>query len=98
MFLREEKKKKKNLAALEKLFNDEFKTEKFEDKQDKEFTNCTIRLEDYVPETEVLTLACRHTFHYIYLKDWLWRVLMNPKCPNCNDNIVHLPEDESSSE
>jgi hypothetical protein len=96
MFLREEKKKQKNLAALDKLFSEELKTQKYSEKEDKEFTNCTICLEDYAADSEVITLACRHTFHYSCLKDWLLRVLLHPRCPNCNDNLIDLPEESSS--
>jgi len=96
MFLREEKKKQKNLAALDKLFQEEIKTEKFQDKIDKEFTNCTICLEDYIPDADVVTLTCKHTFHHTCMKDWLLRVLLHPKCPNCNYNILNLPEEDSS--
>lgn len=97
LFLREEKKRQKNLNALEKLFNEDLKKQKFCEKEDKEFTNCTICLEDYVSDSEIITLACKHTFHYICLRNWLLRVLLHPKCPNCNDNLLHLPEGESSS-
>jgi len=96
-FIREEKKRQKNLAALDKLLNEQLKTEKFCDKEDKEFTNCTICLEDYVPDAEVIALVCRHTFHFICLKDWLLRALLHPKCPNCNDILLDL-QHESSSE
>jgi hypothetical protein len=96
MFLREEKKKQKSLAALDKLFNEELKIQKFYEKEDKEFTNCTICLEDYVSDSEIITLSCKHTFHYTCLKDWIFRVLLHPKCPNCNANLINLQEEDSS--
>jgi len=98
VILREEKKKKKNTEALEKLFNDELKTEFYKDKADKEFTKCTICLDDYSSDSEVITLMCKHTFHYTCMRDWLSRIILHPKCPNCNDNILNLPEESSESD
>lgn len=102
LFLREEKKKKKNLMALEKLFSEDLKSKKFSENSKTEYCgNCTICLEDFTLESEVITLSCRHTFHLTCLKNWLSQILLNPKCPNCNDNILHILEesnDDSSSE
>lgn len=98
IFLREEKKKKKNLIALEKLFSDDLKSTKFNmtDNQHVDICgNCTICLEDFISDTEIITLSCKHSFHLCCLKNWLLTVILNPKCPNCNDNILDQSEESS---
>ena len=100
-FIREENRKQKNSLALDKLFSEELLIEKFSKKTNEICTNCTICLEDFQEETEVVSLVCKHTFHFSCLRNWLDRILLQPKCPNCNCNI--LPDeknesDESSSE
>jgi hypothetical protein len=89
IFIREENMKKRNQEALDKLFLDETKKEKFEQKTEKEFcANCTICMEDFFPDSDVFTLTCRHAFHPICLKNWLSKILLFPKCPNCNKKIL----------
>jgi hypothetical protein len=100
LFIREENMKKRNQEALDKLFLDENRKEKFEQKIEKEFcANCTICMEDYFPDSDVFTLNCRHTFHPNCLKNWLSNILLYPKCPNCNKKILEseMGENEEDS-
>ena len=51
-------------------------------------TNCTICLEDYKNNSEVIYLFCKHIFHFKCLKNWLDKNILMPKCPNCNYNVL----------
>ena len=50
---------------------------------------CTICMEDFVENSSsVLTTKCGHTFHYKCFKNWTYKNIICPKCPNCNYLIL----------
>ena len=50
---------------------------------------CTICLEEIkVDISKVSITPCKHVFHFDCLSNWLTNNLLNPKCPNCNLNLV----------
>ena len=60
--------------------------------------NCTICMEDFVDNSSsVLTTKCGHTFHYKCFKNWTYKNIICPKCPNCNYLILG-PESEINLE
>ena len=55
---------------------------------------CTICIEEFKEgKSKVSFTPCQHDFHYKCLKDWLMKNVLNPKCPNCNYNL--LKEDKN---
>jgi hypothetical protein len=99
IFRREEIKRIRNQEALNKIFKDQTKIEKFNKKAEQDFcSNCTICMEDFLPDSDVLTLTCRHAFHPNCLKNWLSIILLNPKCPNCNNKILDYESEESDED
>ena len=55
---------------------------------------CTICIEEFKEgKSKVSFTPCQHVFHYKCLKDWLMKNVLNPKCPNCNYNL--LKEDKN---
>ena len=51
--------------------------------------NCTICMEDFIDNSStVLTTKCGHTFHYKCFKNWTYKNIICPKCPNCNYLIL----------
>jgi hypothetical protein len=57
-------------------------------------TVCTICIEEFiVGKSKVCVTPCQHVFHFKCLKEWLMNNVLNPKCPNCNFNL--LPEDKN---
>lgn len=52
--------------------------------------NCTICLDEYNEESEVVKTECGHVFHYKCLESWLFSNIMNVKCPNCNYYFLEM--------
>ena len=59
------------------------------DKDGNPCTVCTICIEEFkVDKSKVSITPCQHIFHYECLRDWLMKNVLNPKCPNCNYNLL----------
>ena len=55
----------------------------------KDGTNCTICIEKFKNnKSKVSITSCGHIFHYKCLSNWLTKNVVNPKCPNCNHNLL----------
>lgn len=47
--------------------------------------NCTICMDDFIDNKSIVsTTKCGHTFHQNCLKNWIYKNIICPKCPNCN--------------
>lgn len=61
--------------------------------------SCSICLDEFVPESQLYTIPCKHLFHKACIEDW---VAENYKCPVCRGEIakykVDLEEDEEPFE
>jgi hypothetical protein len=61
--------------------------------------SCSICLDEFVPESQLYTIPCKHLFHTDCLKDW---VAENYKCPVCRCEIakykVDLEDEEDEEE
>ena len=52
---------------------------------------CTICYEDFELYISVVSITpCQHIFHYRCLNNWLNKNIMNPKCPNCNLDLMSV--------
>jgi hypothetical protein len=52
---------------------------------------CTICYEDFELYLSVVSITpCQHIFHYRCLNNWLNKNIMNPKCPNCNLDLMSV--------
>jgi hypothetical protein len=49
---------------------------------------CTICLENFIENTEVVKLECKHLYHFTCLSDYLTKNPQKTKCPNCNNSIT----------
>jgi hypothetical protein len=55
----------------------------------KDGNTCTICIEDFKDkQSRVSITPCQHIFHYKCLSNWLINNSINPKCPNCNYNLL----------
>jgi hypothetical protein len=79
---------KMNKEILDKIIASDLKPNKYSDDLNKYLNNCTICLEDFTESSDVVVIQCKHIFHLECLKDWLLKNLLNPKCPNCNYNVL----------
>ena len=53
--------------------------------------NCTICLEDFKDGSSIIvTTKCKHSFHFKCFKDWVYKNLLFPRCPNCNSPILNI--------
>ena len=60
----------------------------------KDGNTCTICIEDFKEnKSRVSVTQCKHVFHYQCLSNWLSKNVMNPKCPNCNYNLIQDVKD-----
>lgn len=50
---------------------------------------CSICMERYLPNSEVYSMPCRHTFHFDCIETWL---LKNPSCPMCRYKLPPILE------
>ena len=56
---------------------------------EKEASTCTICIEKFKEKKSKVSITpCKHIFHYKCLSNWLIKNVINPKCPNCNYNLV----------
>ena len=60
----------------------------------KDGNTCTICIEDFKEKVSKVSITpCKHVFHYQCLSNWLVKNVMNPKCPNCNYNLIQNIKD-----
>ena len=60
-------------------------------------TVCTICIEEFkIGKSKVSVTPCHHIFHFKCLSNWLNKNVLNPKCPNCNHNLLQELNNECS--
>ena len=80
---------KKKLIVLFKTILSARKYEKTHNKID--CPRCTICYEDFEVYNSVVSITpCQHIFHYKCLNNWLNQNMLNPKCPNCNFDLMTI--------
>jgi hypothetical protein len=81
--------KKKNKEILERMLLDELKPVAYREVLNEYNSSCTICIEGFsINQVDVTILNCKHIFHHSCLKDWLYKNIINTKCPNCNYNVI----------
>ena len=58
---------------------------------------CSICLTEFKKKSKVSITSCKHVFHYKCIYDWLYKNIRNPKCPNCNHEILNDDEDNNKN-
>lgn len=83
-----------NKEILDKMFiNNIYKINNDESSANSKLKNkCTICLEQLTNIHQALDIVklpyCKHLFHLSCIKIWTYNSILNPKCPNCNDQIL----------
>jgi hypothetical protein len=95
---RDDEMKRINKSILDSLYETELKPIPYT-LQLNEFgmPKCTVCLEDFQERALVVKLKCKHLFHAFCLQDWLDKILLAPKCPNCNDLILQHQKDDNDA-
>lgn len=88
MIEREKKKREKFKKALKELFEGELRPGKYDEVKNEYHTDCTICIENFESSSIVVTLLCKHIFHFDCIKDWIKKQKGDLKCPNCNIKII----------
>ncbi len=83
---------KVNKEKIDNLFKDELKPKIFNKlNTSNNCFNCTICLEDFKDgKSLVLDTKCQHRFHFKCFKNWVYKNILIPKCPNCNLPILDV--------
>jgi hypothetical protein len=81
-----------NLKKIDLLFRNEFSPERYSQQKEKYGKSCSICLNNFRYGNQVTKTFCGHLFHYKCIKNWLVTNVMNPKCPNCNSNVLEVSE------
>lgn len=80
--------KTSNNIKIAEMIKKELRPVKYRESLNEHKNACTICLEEFLPESEVTLIYCKDIFHHVCLKDWLYKNLLHPKCPNCNYLII----------
>ena len=59
---------------------------------------CSICLENFNKKSKVAITTCKHVFHYKCIREWAFKNILCPKCPNCNHEILKEKEDNNMNE
>ena len=84
-----------NKLKIKFALKNSLKPKKFQKQYgEKDGNTCTICIEDFKEnKSRVSITQCKHVFHYQCLSNWLVKNVMNPKCPNCNYNLIQDVKD-----
>ena len=97
-FEESEKIEKTNRLKLDELFSKQMAEHTYKSEYNKYGGGCSICLEDFKKKSKVSKTPCNHIFHIKCIKDWLYNNIKNPKCPNCNKEVVSEEKDEKIDE
>ena len=77
-----------NRLKLDELFTKQMAEHTYKSEYNKYGGGCSICLEDFKKKSKVSKTPCNHVFHHKCIKDWLQKNAKNPKCPNCNKEVI----------
>ena len=76
--------KEQRLLLIKSFITNNFNPIKFNSDLATISSNCTICLDEYNSQSDVVKTECGHVFHFKCIENWLYTNIMNVKCPNCN--------------
>ena len=77
-----------NKEKLDRLFQTKMAEHLYKSEYNQYGGGCSICLENFKKKSKVSMTPCSHVFHYNCIKDWLFKNAKNPKCPNCNKEVL----------
>ena len=82
-----------NKEKLDRLFRTKMVEHLYKKEYNEFGGGCSICLAEFKKKSKVSITSCKHVFHYKCIHDWLYKNIRNPKCPNCNNEILNDDED-----
>ena len=77
-----------NKEKLDQLFSTKMAEHLYKSEYNQYGGGCSICLENFKKKSKVSMTPCKHVFHFNCIKDWLYKNAKNPKCPNCNKEVL----------
>ena len=85
-----------NKEKLDQLFNTTMAQHLYKKEYNEFGGGCSICLAEFKKKSKVSITSCKHVFHYNCIHDWLYKNIRNPKCPNCNHEILNDEEENNN--
>ena len=94
--IEKEKKIENNKKILNKLLENELKAKIYtKDLAINDCESCSICIENFeCGKSEISITPCKHIFHFSCIQKWILDNVLNPKCPNCNFNLLESQTEE----
>lgn len=89
--------KRKNTKKLNKLFETKLAEHPYKKEYNQYGGGCSICLENFNKKSKVSITSCSHVFHYKCIYEWLFKNILCPKCPNCNNEILNDPKNNEDN-
>ena len=86
-----------NKEILDKLFKGQMAQHLYKKEYNEYGGGCSICLEEFNKNSKVSITSCKHVFHYDCIYDWLHKIIKNPKCPNCNHEILNDVDENNTN-
>ena len=83
-----------NRQKLEQMFRTELRPKYYQrNNATNDCYKCTICMENFIEgQSVIVTTRCNHSFHQNCFKNWAYKNILSPKCPNCNYFILGQPD------
>ena len=89
--------KKQNTEKLNKLFETILVEHPYKKEYNQYGGGCSICLENFNKKSKVSITPCSHVFHYKCIHEWLFKNILCPKCPNCNNEVLNEQENKNNN-
>ena len=80
--------KRENTEKLNYLFETKLSEHIYKKEYNQYGGGCSICLENFNKKSKVSITSCNHVFHFKCIHEWLFKNILCPKCPNCNNEIL----------
>lgn len=88
--------KRNNTMKVNALFETKLVEHLYKEEYNQYGGGCSICLENFDKKSKVAITPCKHVFHYKCIREWVFKNILCPKCPNCNHEILKDKEDNNN--
>ena len=89
--------KRNNTMKANTLFDTKLVEHLYKEEYNQYGGGCSICLEKFNKKSKVAITTCNHVFHYKCIREWAFKNILCPKCPNCNHEILKDKEDNNNN-